>query len=101
MPSRPTSACGDTAAAMCPTPRQRNDFLSWPGLSPQVGYTRLAAGIYSVRNSSKPELRRAIHVFDSACLENVDDRHKAGHDEAWQLISPRPPPSDSTANVRW
>jgi len=52
---------------------------SWPSLSLQVGFTRLAAS-YTWRNSGKSELRMPSTSLKQSMLQGVDARHKAGHD---------------------
>jgi hypothetical protein len=51
------------------------------GLSPQVGFTQLAALDKSCGTSAKAEFRWHPRLYSGAIRKGVDGRHKAGPDE--------------------
>src|SRR4029077_10255972 len=55
---------------------QQRCKLSWPGLSPEVGYSRLPG--HNIAQLALARVVCAIPVFTSKV--DVDARHKAGHD---------------------
>jgi hypothetical protein len=52
-----------------------------PGLTPQVGFTRLAA-LLLVRNSGKPEFRCNPAISKKDFAKKMDARVKPAHDES-------------------